>query len=75
MAARVRYYPEQQRALAAVARDCEPERVLNWLGELAKAQATAEHPLNARLAVEGLLMGYLDADPARTLTDRESNTG
>ena len=65
-AARVRYYPRQQRALAAVARDCEPQRVLNWLGELANAQATADHPLNARLAVEGLLMGYLDAvRPAR----------
>ena len=65
-AARVRYYPKQQKALAAVARECDLERLLGWLGELANAQATADHPLNTRLAVEGLLMGYLDAvRPAR----------
>jgi DNA polymerase-3 subunit delta' len=65
-AARVRYYPKQGKALAAVARECDLERLLGWLGELASAQATADHPLNARLAVEGLLMGYLDAvRPAR----------
>jgi DNA polymerase-3 subunit delta' len=65
-AARVRYYPRQKKALAAVARECDLARLLGWLGELARAQATADHPLNARLAVEGLLMGYLDAvRPAR----------
>ncbi len=65
-AARVRYYPKQKKALAAVARECDLERLLGWLGELANAQATADHPLNTRLAVEGLLMGYLDAvRPAR----------
>ncbi len=65
-AARVRYYPKHQRALAAVARDCEPQRLLNWLLQLANARATADHPLNARLAVESLLMGYMEAvQPAR----------
>lgn len=65
-AARVRYYPKHKRALAAVARDCDPERLLEWVGQLANAQATADHPLNARLALEGLLMGYLEAvRPAR----------
>jgi len=65
-AARVRYYPKQKKALAAVAHECDLARLLGWLGELARAQATADHPLNARLAVEGLLMGYLDAvRPAR----------
>ncbi len=58
-AGRVRYYPQRQRAIAMVARACEPERLLDWLAQLAEAQATAEHPLNARLAVEGALIGYM----------------
>jgi DNA polymerase-3 subunit delta' len=60
-AKRVRYYPKQQRAVAAVARDSNPERLLGWLGQLADAQATADHPLNAKLAVEGLLVSYISA--------------
>jgi DNA polymerase-3 subunit delta' len=60
-AKRVRYYPKHQRAVAAVARDTDPERLLGWLSLLAEAQATADHPLNAKLAVEGLLVGYIRA--------------
>ena len=55
-----------QRAIASVARACEPERLLAWLGRLDDAQATAGHPLNARLVVESALISYLDAvGPAR----------
>jgi DNA polymerase-3 subunit delta' len=65
-AGRVRYHPRHQRAIASVARACELERLLAWLGWLDNAQATAEHPLNARLVVESALIGYLDAvRPAR----------
>jgi DNA polymerase-3 subunit delta' len=60
-AKRVRYYPKHQRAVAAVARGSDPERLLGWLSQLADAQATADHPLNAKLAVEGLLVGYMSA--------------
>lgn len=60
-AGRVRYYPTHQRSIASVARACEPERLLGWLGRLDNAQATADHPLNARLVVESALIGYLDA--------------
>lgn len=60
-AQRVRYYPRHQRAVAAVARGSDPERLLGWLSQLADARATAEHPLNAKLAVEGLLVGYMSA--------------
>ncbi len=60
-AGRVRYHPRHQRAIASVARACEPERLLAWLGRLDDAQATAEHPLNARLVVESALISYLDA--------------
>jgi len=60
-AKRVRYYPRHRRAVAAVARNADPERLLGWLSLLAEAQATADHPLNAKLAVEGLLVGYMSA--------------
>jgi DNA polymerase-3 subunit delta' len=58
-AGRVRYYPQRQGAIASVARACDPQRLLVWLGQLTEAQAVAEHPLNARLAVESALIGYL----------------
>jgi hypothetical protein len=36
------------------------------LTQLTEAQATAAHPLNAKLAVESVLIGYMDATrPAR----------
>jgi len=60
-AGRVRYYPGQQRAIVEVARGCEPQRLFGWLAQLADAQATSAHPLNAKLAVESALIGYMDA--------------
>lgn len=67
-AQRVRYHPGQKRALATLARAVDPPRLVEWLQALAEAQAVSEHPLNARLAVEQALLGYLDAlhpEPAR----------
>lgn len=60
-AGRLRYYPRQQRTITALARSCEAERLLSWLGELTEAQAFSEHPLNAKLVVERALIGYMDA--------------
>ena len=63
---RVRYYPRQGHAIAAVAQTSDRERLLSWLTQLTEAQATAAHPLNAKLAVESVLIGYMDATrPAR----------
>lgn len=61
VAQRVRYHPGQKRALATLARVVDPPRLADWLAALAEAQAVSEHPLNARLAVEQALLGYLDA--------------
>ncbi|MGZ8272303.1 MAG: DNA polymerase III subunit delta' [Burkholderiaceae bacterium] len=61
VAQRVRYHPGQKRALATLARAVEPARLAGWLTALAEAQAVSEHPLNARLAVEQALLGYLHA--------------
>jgi DNA polymerase-3 subunit delta' len=60
-AGRVRYHPRQQRAIAAIGRAGDPVRLLDWLGTLAEAQATAAHPLNPRLVVEQALIGYAEA--------------
>ena len=60
-AQRVRYHPGQKRTLATLARAVDPARLSDWLVALADAQAVSEHPLNARLAVEQALLGYLKA--------------
>jgi DNA polymerase III subunit delta' len=58
--------PSQKRALATLARAVDPVRLGGWLRALADAQAVSDHPLNARLAVEQALLGYLDTwSPAR----------
>jgi DNA polymerase-3 subunit delta' len=69
-AGRLRYYPRQQRTITALARSCEAERLLGWLGELTEAQALSEHPLNAKLAVERALIGYMDAFRPMRSADR-----
>ncbi|MGE5160282.1 MAG: DNA polymerase III subunit delta' [Betaproteobacteria bacterium] len=61
MAQRVRYHPGHKRALATLARAVDPPKLVDWLAALAEAQAVSEHPLNARLAVEQALLGYVDA--------------
>jgi len=61
MAQRVRYHPGHKRALTTLARAVDPPRLVDWLATLDEAQAVSEHPLNARLAVEQALLGYLDA--------------
>jgi DNA polymerase-3 subunit delta' len=65
-AQRVRYYPDHKRTLATLARAVDPVRLSSWLKALAESQAVSDHPLNARLAVEQALLGYLGAwSPAR----------
>jgi DNA polymerase III subunit delta' len=61
MAQRVRYHPGHKRALTTLARAVDPPRLVEWLARLDEAQAVSEHPLNARLAVEQALLGYIDA--------------
>ena len=61
LAGRVRYYPQQQRQFAALARAVEPSRVVEWASALAQMQAVSDHPLNARLVIESGLLGYVEA--------------
>ncbi|MGH6610694.1 MAG: DNA polymerase III subunit delta' [Burkholderiaceae bacterium] len=61
LAGRVRYYPQHQRQFAALARSAEPKHVADWIAALAQMQEASDHPLNARLVIEGALLGYIDA--------------
>ncbi|HEU0200683.1 MAG TPA: DNA polymerase III subunit delta' [Burkholderiaceae bacterium] len=58
LAGTVRYHPQRQAALRAVAGDAPVDGLLGWAKSLERARAVADHPLNARLAVEALLMEY-----------------
>jgi len=60
-AGRLRYYPRQQRAIAAIARMMPLQPLLGWLDDLARAQRSSGHPLNARLVIENALIGYVAA--------------
>jgi len=59
LGAPVRYHPGDTGAFGALARAWEPGAVLAWLDTLRALRAVAEHPLNARSAVEGVLLAYL----------------
>lgn len=61
LASRVRYHPQQQRALTTLSRSAEPVRLVEWLSQLLQSQAASDHPLNARLAIENALLGYVEA--------------
>jgi DNA polymerase III subunit delta' len=60
MSQRVRYHPGDRRAISAVAGLIEPAHLITWLAELAEAQRASDHPLNARLVVERLLLRYVE---------------
>jgi DNA polymerase-3 subunit delta' len=56
---RVRYHPQRRDNLVRLASGTTTERLLAWCDTLARARATAEHPLNARLVIESLLAEYV----------------
>jgi len=61
LAQRIRYHPMEGSRLAAVAARALPQRLLAYQRELAAQRRVAEHPLNKRLFLESLLIGYHDA--------------
>jgi DNA polymerase-3 subunit delta' len=58
VAGRVRYNLNQESAIADAARRCDAAELAAYLRRLAQARALARHPLNAKLFVEDLLLGY-----------------
>jgi DNA polymerase-3 subunit delta' len=58
LAARIRYYPKEESAIAALARSLDPLRVARYARTLSGLRRAADHPLNARLFFEDLLLRY-----------------
>jgi DNA polymerase-3 subunit delta' len=56
----VRYHPQRQTSLARLARKATGDGLWRWADALVQAQASREHPLNARLVLETLLLQYLN---------------
>ncbi len=64
---RVRFFPAQERMLAALAGRASVAAVVGCYNELAQIRRVAQHPLNARLAIEDMLLRYMRmATGART---------
>jgi DNA polymerase III subunit delta' len=60
---RVRFFPAHEAAVAALAQRSSVAAVLGCYNELARIRGVAQHPLNARLMLEDMLLRY-----ARALT-------
>lgn len=58
LAGTLRYHPEDGNVFRRLSERWRLEGALEWIGELRSARASAEHPLNAKLAVEALLISY-----------------
>lgn len=59
LAGRVRYHRKQREILVRLAGSASETRLLAWVDSLKQARATADHPLNARLVIEALLVDYV----------------
>jgi len=57
---RVRYNPDQERALAALACRLDALAILRFHRETVRLQRSVHHPLNARLFMESILFSYAD---------------
>ncbi|WP_025917581.1 DNA polymerase III subunit delta' [Herminiimonas sp. CN] len=63
LAGKVRYYPAQHDALAALAKRIEPDALLRLQKAAGQRRAIAEHPLSAKLFIEDMLLDYLTLFP------------
>jgi len=57
----LRYHPEEGAAFAALVEDWHPLAAGAWASRLQQLRAVAEHPLNPRAAIEGMLLDYVAA--------------
>ena len=59
LAGSVRYYPDEMAVLRQLGDRWRLTEVCGWLSELTVVRASADHPLNAKLAIEGMLLSYV----------------
>jgi DNA polymerase III subunit delta' len=55
----VRYHPDEIAAIRQLAASWKVTQASCWLTELRIARSFADHPLNAKLAIEGMLLSYV----------------
>ena len=60
LAGRIRYHPTRSGEIAALSQRAEPEALLRFSRRLDDARRHVDHPLNARLVLENLLLAYVD---------------
>lgn len=58
LGAPARYFVGFEKSLAQAAATIAPERATAWWRELAQSRGLVDHPLNARLVLESLFIGY-----------------
>jgi DNA polymerase-3 subunit delta' len=58
VAGRVRYHVDHESLISRASRHCDAADIAAYLRRLAQARSLARHPLNAKLFVEDLLLGY-----------------
>jgi len=57
----LRYHPGDAASFEALSRHWTLRAASGWVDALRALQAVADHPLNARVAIEGLLLGYINS--------------
>lgn len=56
-----RYFPEKDAALSALARRTTPAKIFPWINSVRDVRRVEDHPINAKVVVEQLLLAYLRA--------------
>ncbi len=56
----VRYHPSRERQIRRLAPSVRTDGLWLWINAIKKASAASEHPLNARLVLESVLIDYLE---------------
>ena len=59
LAGTVRYHSDETAALRQLGTHWQVPQACSWIGELQLARSFADHPLNAKLAIEGMLLAYV----------------
>jgi DNA polymerase-3 subunit delta' len=59
LAGAVRYHPGEIAALRQLGTQWQVPQACAWIAELQTARSFADHPLNAKLAIEGMLLAYV----------------
>jgi DNA polymerase-3 subunit delta' len=61
LAGTVRYHPDEIAAMRQLGARWRVTQACCWMTELRIARSFAEHPLNAKLAIEGMLLSYVQS--------------